>query len=772
MRLFGNMLKRKCFRDIKNNLSQFVTIFLMIFIGVMAYCGIEAYMMGMQKTASEFYKVNNLQDLNVIGSNFSKDDLNSVKNLKHVKNAERKLSVTGRSKNKILLLNFIETNEISKFYVIEGDKFDCQKGVWLDSFYASKNNIKVGDYIDITYDTFTLKEIVRGLINVPDHVYDTKDESEIYPDHKEFGFAYLSSSEIPEYYIKQMVMQNSNIDEKTFDFAFKNFNYKDYIPYNYIMVDTSSKSKAKQEIENKIKPLAVQDIKDTVSYRTYQGEIDEGKTYVGVFSGLFLFIATLSVITTMTRVIDKQRIQIGILKALGFKDRQITIHYISYGFWISIFSCICGLIAGYYFIGNIFINMEMEFFEMPNGRPYMNYNSYFVSLLMVLLVSFITYMTCRKTLKKSPADSLRNEIPTFKHPLKMNRGIFKKLSFNSKWNIRDVFRNKMRTIMGIVGVTGCGMLLICSLGMLDSMNNFIDLQFDKIYNFKYKATVKDVDKLSDKYTSQTLGIEIKKDGKVKANNVFVTDAGNLIRFVDNKDKFIKLDSKEGVYVTYKFAKTNNYKKGDYIYWHIYGRDKYYKSKIIGFNKDPQNQNMTMTRQYLESLSIKYVPDTVYSNEKIIDGVSYVQKISSLRKSTDKMLSTMQSMIVLLIVVAVILGVVIIYNLGILSYTEKEYQFATLKVLGFKDGQLRRIFIKQNNWIAVISIILSIPLGYYLTDYLFRIALEDHYDFSAHINLLSYVYASLFTFVISYIVSTLLANKINKIDMVSGLKGNE
>ena len=81
MRLFGNMLKRKCFRDIKNNLSQFVTIFLMIFIGVMAYCGIEAYMMGMQKTASEFYKVNNLQDLNVIGSNFSKDDLNSVKNL-------------------------------------------------------------------------------------------------------------------------------------------------------------------------------------------------------------------------------------------------------------------------------------------------------------------------------------------------------------------------------------------------------------------------------------------------------------------------------------------------------------------------------------------------------------------------------------------------------------------------------------------------------------------------------------------------------------------
>ena len=760
------MLKRKMIRDIKQNLSQFITIFLMVFIGVMAYSGIESYMEGMKQTANNFYTQNNLQDLNVMGM-LSKENLEAIKQMDNVKNAEGKLTVSTvlDDNNDITLsMNFIESNEISKFYIVEGKKFDANtKGVWLDNFFAQENNLKIGDKLKIKYNGKVFEEEIVGFINVPDHLYDVKDESQLYPDHKTFGFAYASMKEL-----------------------------EGNTMYNYIMVDVDNKDKTnevKDAIEEKIENVVIVDIKDTASYAQYQGEIEEGETYIGVFSGLFLFIALLSVVTTMTRVVTKQRIQIGTLKALGFKKSKIILHYISYGFWISLVASIFGLLAGRYFIGNVFIGIEMSFFEIPNGVPIIKNDSYIVALLVVLCVSFVTYFATRKILKEKTAETLRNEIPKVKsNSLNITTvGIFKKMSFNTKWNIRDMFRNKARTITGIVGVTACAMLIVCSLGMLNSMNYFIDLQFNRIFNFDYKLSLKsnintdELKELIDKYgdnTSESLYIEIKdKDGNKESNNIFVTDAKDYVRFVDNKDKFIKLGNDDGIYVTYKLAKTKGYKIGDEITWHISGDNNYHTSKIVGFNKDPQNQNVTATRKYLESLGVEYKPDSLYTNEdlsntKEITNVEVISNIDELKEGMNGMLQTMKTMIALIIVIAVILGVVIIYNLGILSYTEKQYQFATLKVLGFKNKQIKKIFIKQNNVIAVISIILGLPAGFYLTDWLFKTAIEESYDFGAHINIETYILAAIGTFLISYFVSVLLAKKIKKIDMVSSLKGNE
>lgn len=431
----------------------------------------------------------------------------------------------------------------------------------------------------------------------------------------------------------------------------------------------------------------------------------------------------------------------------------------------------------------------MRFFQIPNGKPIIKYDSYLVALLVILCVSFVTYLATRKILNETTADTLRNEIPKVKeNSLNITtKGIFKKMNFNTKWNIRDMFRNKARTITGIVGITACAMLIVCSLGMLDSMNYFIDLQFNKIFNFECKLSLKSgldetsLKELTDKYgnnTSESLYIEIKdKDENRESNNIFVIDSENYIRFVDNKDKFINVDNDEGIYVTYKLAKNNGYKIGDEITWHISGNGTYYTSKIVGFNKDPQNQNVTMTRKYLESLGIKYTPDSLYTNSdltntKEITNVEVISDIDNLKEGMSNMLQTMKTMIVLIIGIAVILGVVIIYNLGILSYTEKQYQFATLKVLGFKDKQIKKIFIKQNNIIAVISIILGLPAGFYLTDWLFKTAIEESYDFGAHINIQTYIISAIGTFIISYVVSKILAKKIRKIDMVTSLKGNE
>lgn len=790
------MLKKKMFRDIKQNLSQFITIFLMVLIGVMVYVGIEAYMDGMTSAADNFYKNNNIQDLNVMG-NLSDKDLDKIKSLDNVKDAEKKLVVNAidkDNKDKTYLLSFIDSNNISKFHIMDGEKFDVnKKGAWVDNFYAEKNNLKVGDTIKIKYDTFSLEEKILGLINVPDHIYDVKDESELVPNRENFGFVYLSVNEIPESYIKDLVMKEMKItDEKIFDKYVKDFNYKEYIPYNYIMVDVNKKknvTSVKEDIEDNVSNAkAIVKIEDTLSYQRYQGEIDEGASYVGIFSGLFLFIAMLSVITTMTRVVKKQKLQIGTMKALGIKNSKIVMHYVGYGFFVSLAAAIVGIILGKYFIGTFFLNMEMDYFEVPNGVPVVKPLSYLVAFLVVMVVSFITYLTCRKELFKKPAEALRNEVPNVKvSSLNLStKGIFKKLNFSSKWNYRDILRNKFRTVTAVVGIVGCCMLIVCAFGMLNSMNHFIKLQFEDLYNFNYKLSLKENIKddelkvLTDKYgdnTSETLTIETKIGKEREANTIFVTNAGNLVRFQNKNGEFIKVNKNNGVYVTRKLADQKNLKVGDTIKWHIYGVNKYYESKIVGLTKDPQVQNLTMTKEYLESLDIDYKPDSLYTNTdlkgiKDIKNVSLVQDINELKNSLESMLSMMKSMIMLIIVFAIGLGAIIIYNMGILSYSEKQYQFATLKVLGFSDKKIRKIFVQQNNWITVLSIIIGLPTGYYMTSWIFKSVIADNYDLSAYINLSTYLITIIGTILVSIIVSRMLSKKVNKIDMVSSLKANE
>lgn len=796
------MLRRKMFRDILKNKSQFITILLMVTIGVMVYAGIEVYMDGMTTTADKFYTESNLQDINVLGKNFTTTDLEEIKNIKNVNKAERKLEVSmidSKDKDKSYLVSIIESNEISKFYVSDGVAFDVdKKGIWLDYFYAKENNIKIGDNLSFKYDGYEFNEKVLGIIYVPDHIYAVKDASQLMPNHKTYGLIYMSVKETEDF-IKKNVKENlgksinTSVTDEMFSKIKPDFNYLDYVPFNYIMVDVNKKintSKVKDEIEDRISNcLATMKIEDTASYTMYQGEIDEGEAYVGIFSFLFLFIAMLSVITTMTRIVKKQKLQIGTLKALGFSKTKITLHYISYGFFVSLIGVILGILLGKYFLGTVFLNLEMSFFEVPNGKVYINSSTYLVALLVVLAVSLITFLTCYKELQKKPADSLRNELPKVNNrSLNITtKGIFKKLSFASKWNLRDILRNKFRTVTGVIGIVGCCTLIVCALGMLNSMNYFIKLQFDDLYNFDYKLTLKEnitsdnLESITSKYknnTSETLSVEIKdKNGQKEANTIFVDSSNGYVRFINNNYDFIKLNSNKGVYVTYKYADKYNLKVGDTVKWHIYGDKKYYESKIVGFYKDPQVQGLTATKEYIESLGINYKSDSIYTNTnlskvKAIKGVDTIQSVTSLKESISNMLSMMRQMIIIIIIFAILLGVVIIYNMSILSFGEKEYQFATLKVLGFADNKIRKIFSLQNSFITIASIIIGLPAGYFLTSYLFKVCLDENYDFGVHIELWTYLVAALGTYLVSYLVSRHLSKRVNNIDMVSSLKANE
>ena len=761
-------LSKKRLRDIKQNKMQFFNIFIMEFLGVFVFAGIHAYMDGMEESADKYYKDNNFQDIWLSGENFSNDDLEKVKNTENVKDAERILTIKTELENKndvTLDTNFIESNNISKMYVVDGEEFSKdKKGVWFDSYLAKNLDLKVGDEITFTYQNMKMTEKILGLVNTPDHVYFVKDDTEIFPTHKNYGYMYLSINELPQG-MPQI--------------------------FNQIIVDVNKTDKTqetKANLENNIKSaIAVTDRESSVSYKGYNSEIDEGTTYSGVFTFLFLFIAVLSVTTTMNRFVKKQRTQIGTLKALGFKNRKIINHYVGYGFIISLVASVVGLLVGKYGLGTFFLNMEMSYFEVPVYNTVLIPVVYILAIAVVALITLVTYLSCRSILKESAVEALRLEVPKVKSTKfdLTTKGIFKKASISTRWNLRDVGRNKGRSLMAIVGITGCTMLMLCAFGMMDTMKSCLSWEFDKISNFEYKLSLSNnytddqFTNIKEKYgneTSESFGIEIKNGNKKETNTLTVNDAPNKLKYTNHNKEYINLKD-DGIYITEKLSEKYGLKVGDEITWHIFGDNNWHTCKIVGLNRDPQNQQLNMTKKYYETLGLTYRADTVYtdenlSNAKTIDGVDTIQSIATLKQGMENMLETTETMVVLLIVVSAILGFVIIYNLGILSFTEKQYQFATLKVLGFKDKQIKNIFVKQNLWLTVAGIVIGLPLGFWMLDYIFKSALGENYDFNAYINLLSYLYATVGSLVVSVVVNKVLSRKVKKIDMVSSLKGNE
>lgn len=629
---------------------------------------------------------------------------------------------------------------------------------------AKNLELKVGDEITFTYQNMKMTEKILGLVNTPDHVYFVKDDTEIFPTHKNYGYMYLSINELPQG-MPQI--------------------------FNQIIVyvnKTDKTQETKANLENNIKSaIAVTDRESSVSYKGYNSEIEEGTTYSGVFTFLFLFIAVLSVTTTMNRFVKKQRTQIGTLKALGFKNRKIINHYVGYGFIISLVASVVGLLVGKYGLGTFFLNMEMSYFEVPVYNTVLIPVVYILAIAVVALITLVTYLSCRSILKELAVEALRLEVPKVKSTKfdLTTKGIFKKASISTRWNLRDVGRNKGRSLMAIVGITGCTMLMLCAFGMMDTMKSYLSWEFDKISNFEYKLSLSNnytddqFTNITEKYgneTSESFGIEIKNVDKKETNTLTVNDAPNKLKYTNHNKEYMDLKD-DGIYITEKLSEKYGLKVGDEITWHIFGDDNWYTCKIAGLNRDPQNQQLNMTRKYYESLGLTYKADTVYTDEnlintKTIDGVDTIQSIATLKQGMESMLETTETMVVLLIVVSAILGFVIIYNLGILSFTEKQYQFATLKVLGFKDKQIKNIFVKQNLWLTVAGIVIGLPLGFWMLDYIFKSALGENYDFNAYIKPVSYLYAVVGSLVVSIIVNKVLSRKVKRIDMVTSLKGNE
>ena len=766
------MLFRKMLRDLRKNKTQFISIFLMSWLGMLVFVGIDAESSGAGAAADAYYKKYNLSEIWVAGAGFSDDDVRMAKKITGVENVEKRLALTGTAEkydNAYMYANFMKSNEINKLMLYDGEPYDEEgEGIWLEEYFARKNNIKVGDSFSIKIDSNTVDGIVKGIVDAPDYVYYVSESDVMYPNYQKCGLAFMPASMFPG---------------------------SDGIIYNQLLVDVRDDLNDKENIgiiKQKIEKafdrddIAVTDRDQNLSFATFDAEVKQHGAMGGMFSAVFLAIALLGIVTTMARVTASQRTQIGTLKALGFSKTRITLHYVSYGFVISSLGCIIGAWTGYMTMPPWILGMFDGSYLIPDLKGKITSTDVYATAGAILVSTLVSFLSCRKELKDMPAITLKPPAPKkIRHSALEKSRLWLLLDFSTQWNIRDVLRNKLRSLMGITGVVGCAMLLECGFGCFDSINGLMDIMYGELMTAKNKVLLSadagygySYD-LCERYNGQMIeetSVELVSDTAKKSGSATIIDKGNFIHVEDRDMKPMKL-SKDGIALTNKMSTLLGVDVGDHIRWHLVGDDKWQVSRVAQIYRDPSIQGITMYRSVFEDMEYDFKPTSILTNMSVPsdltddDEVSSIMNIADMKKSFAETMEMMNAMVYIMVVAAVLLGVVVLYNLGILSFVEKTREVATLKVLGFKSSKIRNILQKQNIWLTVIGIGFGLYVGWLML-YVICTTVSETLDMFPIISFPTYLISIAGTFMVSVIVNFMFSGKVKTIDMVDALKGVE
>ncbi len=759
------MLFKKLWRTMGLYKAQFISMIIMIALGVGIFVGFNMEWSSIDTNMSRFFDETGYADYRIISEKgFTEDDLDKISAIKGVDKAAHYLSVNADVKEydgDALALTVTTDADVSGIKLMQGEKYDKSSadGIWLSDKYADANGVKLGDKLTLTYKGITLKGEVKGLIKAGEYLICTRDESQLMPDFNTYGFAYIS----PKMYR----------EAAGFDF--------------YSQINVISSLSKKDFTEKADKALGATSIiltkDESASYSAANGEIEEGKTMGSVMPVLFLMIAVLTMVTTMHRLTAKEKTQIGTLKALGFKDKRILRHYTSYAFMIGIIGSVFGIGIGFavaYLIMNP--NGAMgTYMDLPYWSLSIPTFCYIVMAALIVALTFIGFLSVKKMLKGTAADALRPYSPKKVKPMLIERtGWFHKLSFGTRWNMRDVIRHKARTAMSLIGIAGSTLLIVGALGMGDTMNAFIDLYYGDATNYSSRIFIAEDadDEARDKLIRQYDGdwsasTSVQLNDKAVTLNVCNAD-NDLVRFPDVDANFIKLKD-DGAYICMRIADDNNLSVGDSFIVSPYGTDKKYKLKVAGIIRSV-SESISISPAYADRLGISYTPDSVYtktvkSDVKSSDSIKSVQSKQMIVDSFDTFTDMLNVSVSVLIGAALLLGVVVLYNLGVMSYTERYREMATLKVVGFKDKRIGHLLIEQNLWLSLVGVIIGIPLGIAALDYLLK-ALAGEYEMKLAISAGSIIISILLAFGMSLLVSLMVSRKNKKIDMVEALKGAE
>lgn len=746
--------------------AQFISMIIMIALGIGIFVGFNMEWVSIDVNTSSFFEKTNFADFRIISdSGFSEDDLNKVKDIDGVSDVSRFLSVNADVEGQngdTVALTVTENENVSKPYLISGKEYDAksENGVWLSDKYAAANGFELGDDITFKYKTIEISGKVEGLIKASEYLVCVRDSSQLMPDYNTHGFAYIS----PVMYEKAAKMA--------------------FYPQINILSSLSKKEMAEKIDAALDKTLLVLSKDENSSYAAQQGEAEEGKTMGSVMPVLFLLIAVLTMVTTMHRLTAKEKTQIGTLKALGFKDKRILRHYTSYAFMIGIIGSALGIGLGY-FVAWFLMNPNGSmgtYLDMPEWKLGIPWFCYIILAAIIVLLTLIGFLSVKQMLHGTPADALRPYTPKkVKNLLVEKTKWFHRLSFGTRWNLRDTMRHKSRTAMSLIGIIGCTLLIVGSLGMRDTMTAFLDMYYNDATNYSSRiyvsedATDEQIQELIKKYDGDwSASVSVQLNEKAISLDVYELTT-NKVRFPSAETKDFENIGDDGAYICKRLSDEFNLKKGDTVTISPYGSDDEYTLKISGIIRSV-SENIVISPKYAEKLGLDVKADSIYTSTEKADikaesAIKSVQSKQMIIDSFDTFNEIMNMMVAVLIIAATVLGIVVLYNLGVMSYTERYREMATLKVVGFRNRKIGKLLISQNMWVTVIGVIVGIPAGIGTLSFLVT-QLASEYEMRISVSVLSIAVSAVLTFAVSLLVSLMVARKNKKIDMVEALKGAE
>ena len=765
------MLLKKLFRTLLYYKAQFISMVIMIALGVGVFLGFNIEWYSLDVSTKKIFEETGFADFRIYSdSGFTEEDLEKVLRIEGVEDATRYLSMnTAVKDSEDTVAVTVSTNmKVSGILLTEGEPYTDTdpEGIWLSDSYAAENGIKVGDSMTLTYKTIALTGTVKGLVKSSEYLICVPDETQMMPDFTTYGFAYISP-----------VMLDNAIPAMVRAFLGSSL-------YHQINVKSSLDKAAfvPKADEALGTTRLILDKSETISWAEAQGEIEEGITMGSILPVLFLAIAILTMVTTMHRITASEKTQIGILKALGFRDRRILRHYSAYALMIGLMGSILGIGIGYG-LGRFILSPDgamATYIDLPAWPLYAPAFTWIVIVLINVFLTAIGYLSVRKMLAGTAADALRPYVPKrIKHLRIEETQRFKALSFSTKWNLRDCLRHKSRSFMTLFGIVGCMVLLVGGLGMKDTMDAFLDVFYGQAINYRYRVYL-DTETVTNE-EAQALADELEGDWCAQ-RAVQIGDKGygleiysvtrDKVRFTDTDMKIVSL-SDEGAYICSRIARDFGLRAGDSLTFSPYDSDETYTVQVAGV-LDSMTESILMTADYADRAGISYTIGTVFTDREDVPSgrhVLNVQSKKSIMDSFDTFMELMDKMVWLLVIAAVVLGIVVLYNLGIMSYTERYREMATLKVVGFKDSRIGRLLIGQNMWLTVIGILIGIPAGIGVLQYLLT-ALASEYELKLMLGPATWLISVLLTFGVSLAVGLMISRKNRKIDMVAALKTEE
>ena len=765
--------------------KRFISILVIVLLGVGFFAGIRAVAPDMKNTLDEYYEKTNMYDI-YIASNYgireeTIDELKKDYDIEAVYNFDA--ITTKKEDYATKIISYDKDNKINIPKLVKGKMPETADEVVIDNDY--RNEIKIGDKLTVDSEIIKNKTVtVTGYVESPLYISTERDSTNLLSGTIDY-YLYMNDENIISP-IKTAAYIKLNTNESRFS-------------KQYEEIVKNAKKDIKKTLKEEKQPgenWYVLDIDSNVGFYQYEQDTQRIDNVAKVFPLVFFVVAVLICLTTMTRMVEEERSQIGTLKALGYSDISIMFKYILYAALATIIGSMIGVVIGYRILPDLCFEMYKNMYRLGNIKLSYYSSLTFQGMMIALLCTLgATIYTCRKTLKESPANLLRPVAPPPGKRVLLERIklVWNHLSFSYKVTVRNVFRYKKRFLMTIIGIAGCTGLILAGFGLKDCIVKMVPHQYEEIFTYQAKIhlneekTDETIDKIKENKKIKNI-LEVQEES-VTIDNKNTNQSVTLVIPKDDPKEFIKLQNRktkeqydltDGLIITEKLAKLLEVEENDILKFS--GTDTY-KEKVAhitenylfhyiylpktSYKKDEYNTLLIKTKSMTEK------EEKALANElKEIPGISSITFTSSTRHVFDDTMDSFAYVSLILIVSAGALAFVVLYNLSSVNISERRRELATIKVLGFYDKEVYQYINRENTILTLIGILLGLGIGNILTMYIIKTCEIDMLMFDTTIAWPSYLYAILITMSFAILVNIILYFSLKKIDMIESLKSIE